>query len=64
MTDFYCGAGHRVPLSVALDQNSPWRAADSSGNMTQPNGDDLLILVAVTSTCCTVQASLKHLLPI
>ncbi|DBA81729.1 TPA: hypothetical protein ACH3X1_007466 [Trebouxia sp. C0004] len=49
--------GHEVPLSVALDRTTPVLPIEILGNQTRhPSGAGLLILVAVTSTCCTMQA--------
>lgn len=54
-------AGHEVPLSVALDRTTPVVPVEILGNQTgHPSGGDLLILVAVTSTCCTMQVCLQH----
>ena len=58
-------AGHEVPLSVALDHDSPVLPMELLGNTSQQylamnhssNSGGLRILVAVTSTCCTLQVS-------
>lgn len=58
-------AGHEVPLSVALDHDSPVLPMEILGNTSQQylatnhssDSGELRILVAVTSTCCTLQVS-------
>lgn len=51
-------AGVEVPLSVALDSTTPLQPAEKTSNNTQHHsGNDLLILVAITSACCTLQVS-------
>jgi len=46
---------------VALDRTTPVVPVEILGNQTgHPSGGDLLILVAVTSTCCTMQVCLQH----
>ena len=47
--------GHEVPLSVALDQNNQWHAPGLINRTQQHQSEGLLILVAITSTCCTMQ---------
>ena len=46
---------------MALDRTTPVLPVEILGNQTQhPSGGDLLILVAVTSTCCTMQVCWQH----
>lgn len=67
-------AGHEVPLSVALDHDSPVLPMEILGNTSQQylatnrssDSGELRILVAVTSTCCTLQVPCwpsAHVLP-
>lgn len=60
--------GHEVPLSVALDHDSPVLPMEIIGNTSQQylatnhssDSGDLRILIAVTSTCCTLQAQYRR----
>ncbi len=48
-------------MSVALDRTTPVLPVEILGNQTgRPSRGDLLILVAVTSTCCTMQVCWQH----
>jgi len=54
-------AGHEVPLSVALDRTTPVLPVEILGNQTRHHsGGNLLILIAVTSTCCTMQVCWQY----
>lgn len=55
---FYCcSAGLHVPLSVALSQGLRYQPSDINNTVQYHGAQDLNILVAVTSTCCTQQVS-------